>query len=361
MTKRSPRKAGAIAANRPIHIPAEWMPHECCWMSWAVHGEWDKTTAIKIKRNLSEIAQTVARYERVRMLAPRGPALREALTEFAVSPNITVIEAPVDDFWMRDIMPTFAWRGEGPARELVAIDWNFNGWGDTEERRRRAGDDLAKNAAAIFGVPRVKMRFVAEGGALVTDGRGTLITTRSCLLNPNRNPVKRGIDRKRMIEMEMAKLGMRRMIWLEGDPCEPITSGHTDGYVLCAPGGVVLVEEIDEKDSEPPLWRNHDIALLEGARDADGRKFKVVRVRAPRWRYWKYKPESFAPCYLNAYVANGAVIGACFGDAEGDETARSALAKAFPERETVMLRVDAIANGGGGVHCVTQPMPKTTK
>jgi agmatine deiminase len=342
-----------------MRIPAEWEPHECCWMAWAVHREWDGADARKIKRDLSNVIQTIARYEPVCVLARRGPAYREARREFAACDNVTVIEAPVDDFWMRDIMPTFAWRGEGLARELVTIDWNFNAWGNTEERRRRAGDDLAKNAAAIFGVPRVRVRFIAEGGALVTDGRGTLITTRSCLLNPNRNPVKRGIDRQRMIETEMAKLGVRRVIWLEGDPCEPITSGHTDGYVLCAPGGVVLVEEIDDKDGEPPFWRGHDTALLENAHDADGRRLKVVRVAAPRLRQCcKKQSEYFAPCYLNVYVVNGAVIGARFGDTERDEAARKALANAFPGREIVMLRIDAIANGGGGVHCVSQAMPK---
>jgi agmatine deiminase len=189
--------------------------------------------------------------------------------------------------------------------------------------------------------------FVAEGGALVTDGCGTIITTRSCLLNPNRNPVRLGVDRQRMIETDLRKFGIRRVIWLEGDPCELITSGHTDGYVLCAPGGVVLVEEIDDKDVEPPLWREHDIALLENARDADGRRFKIVRVGAPRPSR-KGKSKYFAPCYLNAYIANGAVIGTKFGDAERDEAARMTLAKAFPGREIVMLRIDAIANGGGG-------------
>ena len=154
-----------------------------------------------------------------------------------------------------------------------------------------------------------------------------------------------------------AKLGIRKVIWLEGDPCEPIPSGHTDGYVLCAPGGVVLVEVFDDKDMEPPLWREHDTTLLENALDADGRKLKVVRVLAPRRRYWKGDPKSFAPCYLNAYVANDAVIGAQFGDAERDEAARTAFANAFPAREVVMLAINHIANAGGGIHCLTQAMP----
>ncbi len=357
MPVRGTKKANPL----PICIPAEWEPHECCWMAWAVHREWNRASANKIKRSLSEVVQTIARYEPVRVLAPRGPTIREARREFVACPNVTVIEAPVDDFWMRDIMPTFAWRGEGAAWEVIAIDWNFNGWGGTHERPARARDRLAKEAASIFGVPRVSASFVAEGGALVTDGCGTMIVSRSCLLNPNRNPVRRGVDRQRMIEAGMIRFGISQVLWLEGDPSEPITSGHTDGYVLCAPGGVLLVEAIEDNDTEPPMWREHDIALLENARDADGRKFKVMCILAPRQRYWMGDPQNFAACYVNAYVANGAVIGARFGDDERDEAACRVLAKAFPGRETVMLRVDAIANGGGGVHCVTQPMPKTTK
>lgn len=160
-----------------------------------------------------------------------------------------------------------------------------------------------------------------------------------------------------MIEQAVGKLGIRKVVWLEGDPCEPITSGHTDGYVMCAPGGVVLVETVEDKDVDPPFWRAHDIALLQSASNAGGRRLKVIRVRAPRKRYWKSNCETFAPCYLNAYVANGAVIGAKFADAARDTVARQSLAKAFPGRQIILLRIDALAEAGGGVHCVTQGMP----
>ena len=92
-------------------------------------------------------------------------------------------------------------------------------------------------------------------------------------------------------------------------------------------------------------------------RNADGRKLRIVRVCGPRSRYWKSKSDNFAPCYLNAYVANGAVVGTKFGDAERDEAAQETLAAAFPGRKIVMLRINSIADGGGGVHCMTQPMP----
>ncbi len=161
----------------PVRMPAEWEPHDCCWMAWAVDHEWmDWVPAVKSE--LEQIVWTIATFEKVRLLTP-SHELREARTRIAGG-NIEIIEAPVDDIWMRDIAPTFGFRGD----QIVAIDWNFNSWGNTIKRPRRAGDQLAKIAHGIFGVPSVSVPFVAEGGAFITDGQGTLITTRSCLLNP---------------------------------------------------------------------------------------------------------------------------------------------------------------------------------
>jgi agmatine deiminase len=158
------------------------------------------------------------------------------------------------------------------------------------------------------------------------------------------------------IEREIGKLGIRHTIWLQGDPSEPVTSGHVDGYVLFNAPGAVLVEACDDEKIEPPMWRSHDIATLEQATDAAKRTLDVETILAPRKRYWKFCGEMFAPCYVNAYIANGAVITARFGDVQRDEAAKSVLERAFPGREVVMLQVDHIAAGGGGVHCLTQPM-----
>ncbi|WP_259174468.1 agmatine deiminase family protein [Bradyrhizobium betae] len=343
-----------------IRIPAEWEPHECCWMAWSVHREWDTTDAARIKRDLAKVIHTIARFEPVRLLAPPGRQFREACKRFSGCPAVSVIEAPVDDFWMRDIMPTFAIRTTGARRQVVAIDWNFNGWGGSPDRVGRPGDQLAKTAASIFGVPRVSAPFIAEGGALAFDGQGTLITTRSCLLNSNRNGARENLDQQEAIASEFRKFGIHKVIWLEGDPCEPITSGHIDGYVLFAPRKQVLVESIDDRESEPPFWREHDMHLLGRAKNAKGHNLKVVRVLAPRQRYLSGDLDSFAGNYLNVYLTNGAVIVSQFGDAERDELARNALAESFPNREIVPLRIDAIARGGGGIHCLTQPMPKSS-
>jgi agmatine deiminase len=319
-------------------------------MAWAVHPEW-KDWVQEVEAELAEVIRTISQFEPVRLLTPPAD-VAEARARFPSS-RVDIVEATVDDIWMRDIAPTFALRGD----EVVAIDWNFNGWGGSRERPPRKGDRLAEMSPSVFGVPRIEATFVAEGGALITDGEGTVIATRSCLLNPNRNPVRAGENRQHAIERALDAFGIRRVVWLEGDPCEPITSGHVDGYVMFTAPGAVLVETVEDEQTEPPLWREHDIAILGEVLDAAGRMIKVERVRAPRKQYWKFRGPFWAPCYLNAYVANGAMIAGRFGDAERDEAAKNALKTAFPDRKIVMLRIDHIASGGGGIPCLTQPMP----
>ncbi|MCK1580681.1 agmatine deiminase family protein [Bradyrhizobium sp. 168] len=257
---------------------------------------------------------------------------------------------------MRDILPTFAPRDGAP----IAIDWNFNGWGSSPLRSARPGDRLAEVIASIIGLPTVRVPFVAEGGAFVTDGRGTIVTTKSCLLNPNRNPAIPGETEActTRIERGLWSVGGRNVVWLEGDRNEPITSGHVDGYVLLAQSRTVLVEGIDARRRSNNI-RAADIDILSTMADTRMSPFRVVEVLPPRQRFWRFSAAMFAPCYLNAHVANGAVITASFGDPERDDAARSALQSAFPGREIRMLRIDHIANGGGGVRCLTQPMPES--
>jgi agmatine deiminase len=336
------------AEQLPIRIPADWEPHVCCWMAWAVHKEWENWIGT-IKDELATIIETIARFEPIKLLTPRSE-LAEAQSRFSGG-NIEIVEAPVDDIWMRDIAPTFALQNS----EAVVIDWNFNGWGNSRERPSRPGDRLAQSKA--FGVSRITSSIVAEGGAFITDGEGTLIATRSCLLNTNRNSAHKGVAQERIIEREFARFGIVRTIWLEGEPDEPITNGHVDGFAMFTAPGHLLIETAGT-GPEQRCSRERDIALLRRSLDAAGRKLKVDRVFGPRQRYWRFRGPLWSPCYLNAYIANGAVITACFGDRERDEIAKEALAQVFPDREIIMLRIDHIANGGGGIRCLTQPMAK---
>ena len=334
----------ASFADAPIILNADWHKHSCCYLAWAVHPEWGRSVR-DVKAQLRSVVATIAEYEPVRLLAPPDQIDEAKLQSFG--PNVEIIEAPVDDIWMRDIAPTFGQRGN----EIVAIDWNFNGWGSTRRRRARPGDSLVKKFA--FGAERVSAPFVAEGGALITDGKGTIVTTRSCLLNRNRNKGSKAID----IEAGLRSLGGRRVIWLEGDNTEQITSGHVDGYVMFGDSGQVLVEDISGVNRVADKIQMRDIETLRSSMDAQGRPLSLRMVAPPREKFWASKSALFAPAYLNAYVANGAVITGKYGDPERDCFAQLALRRAFPGREVRMIDINHIAAGGGGVRCLTQPVP----
>jgi agmatine deiminase len=167
-------------------------------------------------------------------------------------------------------------------------------------------------------LPRLTTIRKSHGGAVISNGCGTLVTSRSCLLNPNRNSSHLTQDR---FEREFAKFGIDRTIWLEGDRLEPITSGHVDGYVLFKSLNTVLVETFDDRQRDVPIWLTRDVATLEQSVTPGAGKIIVERIKAPRKRYWKFNSKLFAPHYVNAYFANRAVITARFGDVERDEAA----------------------------------------
>lgn len=146
-----------VISNPPmVRIPAEWEPHACCWMAWAVHREWGKAVN-RVKRELSEVIQTIAQYEPVRLLAPPGPAFREARREFSSCSNVVVIEAPVDDIWMRDIAPTFGLRGPR---------------GNTNNIDRATGAMTLMNRASVFlSAPRTRTPICATKPVAGGSGR----------------------------------------------------------------------------------------------------------------------------------------------------------------------------------------------
>jgi agmatine deiminase len=319
-------------------------------MSWAVPDTWQDWTS-HVREELTAITRTISEYETVILLTPSA-LVRDARARFEGG-NVEIVEAPVTDMWMRDAAPTFAISGKG----IVAIDWNPIDFAASAPRVRHNGRSFGFALSTLLKTDYVRSAFVAEGGALVTDGQGLLVTTRSGLLHPRRNPACSGISRQLRLEREFRSFGINSIVWLEGDPAEPLTHGHVDGYVLMTSPGRVLVERVRDPDVEAPFWRSHDVILLKQARDASGRRLHVEFVAAPRKRRWRFRGPYWASSYLNAYLANGAVITGSFGDRERDEMAANALQRSFPGRTIRMLRIDHVASGGGGIRCLTQSIP----
>src|SRR5262245_25856475 len=213
-------------------MPAEWAPHSRCWMEWPTRAEtWDDR--IEAARDAYvEVATTIARFEPVTIIAkPKNPI--DASLRVGKDKNINVYSLSHDDSWMRDNGPTFVVNAAG---QVAGVDWRWNAWGGKYagyERDAAVAEEVLKH----LEMRRYEAPFVLEGGAIHTDGEGTLLTTESVLLNPNRNP---GIGRADMEELLAAYLGIRKVIWLGGGLKDDETDGHIDNLACFAKPGVAL-------------------------------------------------------------------------------------------------------------------------
>ena len=325
-------------------MPAEFERHAATWMAWPTRREiWGDRFA-EVKADFVRLATTIRRFEPVSMVAaPRDVQEARRLC----GPSVSVVELPIDDCWARDSGPIFLIDEHGA---LGASAWRFTAWG---HKYQPYDEDarLARRVAAHLDVPVVTSALALEGGAVLVDGEGTLVTTESCLLNPNRNP---GLSRAE-VDAELKRvLGVHKVIWLPGDPLETETDGHIDGLMaLAAPARALLEVNDDRSDPRFEILRENRRAL-ELATDARGRSFEILPIgEAARSAEIGQR---YCRSYVNFYIVNGAVIAPAY-QLPSDAGVAAVLGSAFPDREIVMLPIGSIAIGGGGFHCVTQQQP----
>jgi len=259
---------------------------------------------------------------------------------------------------VRDHGPIFLVRGQEPARELAVADFAFDAWGG-KYPPWDLDDAVPRRIAAALGVPHFEADFVLEGGSIEGDGEGTILTTESCLLNPNRGsrPGAGVASRSRaQVEGWLADwLGAREVLWLadgiEGDD----TDGHVDDLSrFVAPGVVVTALEAAVDDSNHSVLRENR-ERLRTMRTARGRRLDVVQLPMP-------PPIAVAgtrlpASYANFYLANGVALVPVF-DAPSDARALAILRECLPDREVVAIPARDLVVGLGGVHCLTQQQPR---
>ncbi|MBO9685268.1 MAG: agmatine deiminase family protein [Mitsuaria chitosanitabida] len=328
-------------------MPDEAERHAATWMSFGPSEDvWGRALLRPVREHLAGIARAIAAFEPVRLFAREEDV---ALARRLCGAGVEVLAQPVDDLWMRDTGPVFVRDRRG---RMAGVDFNFNGWGGKQVHAHDA--EVAAAVADEVGVTRLESALVLEGGGIEVDGQGTAIITESCVLNANRNP---GVG-KAEAEQELRRLlGIEKVIWLPGIAGKDITDGHTDFYArFTQPGTVVAGSDEDPASYDHPVTRRH-LEILRGATDARGRRLKVIVLPGPGSVRPAFERPEFAAGYINFYVCNGAVIAPQFGDTRSDANARAILREQFPGREIVQLDIDAIAAGGGGIHCTTQQQP----
>ncbi|MFJ5925703.1 agmatine/peptidylarginine deiminase [Kitasatospora sp. NPDC092948] len=334
--------AGAFA------VPAEDVRHTRTWMAWPDSSTIWRTKLSGVQANIALIAKTIAKYEPVVMCANPASA---ATARSMCGTTVTVIDTiPVDDCWMRDSSAVFRTNGAGG---LDAIGLNFNGWGN---RQTHAKDALvAQRIAAYVGVPYTAAGLVAEGGAIEQDGAGTLMATRSSVINTNRNP---NLTQAQIESAMCAAYGASKVIWFTGIKGQDITDDHVDATSRFLAAGSGLVQMPLASDTD--VWAQDARAqyqLLSTATTAGGKAIAVTKLQGPDYNKIRSTDPNFVGSYANYYVCNGAVIAAQFGDSTADAAAKATLARLFPGRVIEQLNIDSLGAGGGGIHCVTQQQP----
>ena len=344
-------KAEAMKSNaNPRFMPDESEPHQQTWMAFGASKRiWGRSLLPEVQQNLADIALTISQYEPVSMLV-RESDLK--LAERLMGSQVELIVCELDDLWMRDTGPVFVVNDDG---DTQAIDFNFNGWGQKQEHRHDA--KVAGFIAEYLGVPHTRSNLVLEGGGIEVDGRGTALITESCVLNNNRNP---GITKAECEAELRAILGLDRIIWLPGIAGMEITDGHTDFYARFAnPSTILAAYDPDPSSFDHAVTKKH-LEILRNTTTLEGARYEVLVLEAPSKIRSRFDNDDFAAGYINFYVCIGAVIAPEFGDKTADAKAREKLQQVFPGRDIVQLNIDALAAGGGGIHCTTQQEPRPT-
>ena len=270
----------------------------------------------------------------------------EASARAAVGAFASVERLAYGDVWARDTGPVFI-RRDGA---LVAVRFKFNGWGG---KYRLDGDDsVGAGIAALAGARIETVDLIAEGGALEFDGEGSVLTTRQCLLNANRNP---GLSEAQVEDRLKAALGVSKVLWLDEGLIGDHTDGHVDNIARFAAPGLVVCQAPSGPDDPQADVLDAIARQLAGMTDARGRRLRVLRIPSPG-RVLDEEGEVCAASHMNWVIGPKHVVMPAYDDARA-AAAAEALAGVFPGRRPVISPSHAILTGGGAFHCVTCHVP----
>ncbi len=358
-------------------MPAETAPQDRVWMAFPASGYTlgdDAGSAAEARQAWADVAHAVLEFEPVTMVVDPAEA---AVARRYLSGAVEIIEAPLDDAWMRDIGPSFVLGKDDPgagelgagkpgagepravelgAVELGAVDWTFNGWGGQDWARWGKDAEIGRLVTGASGATGIPSLLVNEGGGIQVDGLGTVLATLSVQLDPGRNP---HADRA-TVEAELARtIGATHVVWLPRgltrDQERYGTRGHVDIVAAIPSPGTLLVHSQDDPGHPDYLVTRELRRMLAESTDAAGSPWTIIDLPAPAALS---DSEGFVDySYVNHLVVNGGVIACSFGEERADEAAREILAAAYPGRSVVAVEARPLFARGGGIHCITQQQP----
>jgi len=336
-------------------MPAEWEPQEATWLAWPDNSETWPVHLEQARGVYADIIASLCRFQKVYLLvkgcsSDDGVEVRLAGKKFPRE-NLRICHIPYNDSWIRDSGPIFITRPSAPD-PMVGHDFIFNAWGG---KYGPCNDDdaIPVHATRLLQVPVIRHDFVLEGGSIDVNGCGTVLTTRQCLLNQNRNP---GLTQNQIEARLKTHLGVRQVLWLD----EGIEGDDTDGHIdditrFVSPTRVVTVVENNRSDANHAPLRGN-LEKLRNLRDQDGNRLEVIELPMPD-RHVEGPFGRSPASYANFLIANGCVLVPVYS-APNENRVLGMFRDLFPGREIIPIECTPLVAGLGSIHCVTQQQPR---
>lgn len=339
--------------SQGYRFPAEWEEHEATWLSWPHKEESWPDKLDEIYPYYCEFIKVLSESEFVRI-----NVVDEEMRKFAMDcimqsganlENVEFFIHPTNDAWCRDHGPAFLINPEAEQKKVI-VDWGYNAWGD-KYPPYDLDDDIPTKIGEEFDIPVFYPKIVMEGGSVDFNGKGTVLTSKSCLLNPNRNP---HLTQEQIEQYLRDFYGVEQILWVDDGIVGDDTDGHIDDTIRFVNENTVLavVEDNPEDENYAILQRN--LEQLKEMRLPNGEPLNIVELPMPDPVVWD--GQRLPASYANFYIANKSVIVPTYR-CEKDAIALEIIQKYFPDRKVVGIDSTEIIWGLGSFHCLSQQEP----
>lgn len=345
--------SGILPASLGYQFPAEFAPHLATWLSWP-HKEASWPGKIdSIYPNYALFIKYLTLGEEVRI-----NVVDEAMKSFAIGHliqagvdlnKVSFYMHPTNDAWCRDHGPAFLINELAPDRKVI-VDWNYNAWGN-KYPPFDLDDVIPTLIGKHFNLPVFHPGIVMEGGSVEFNGKGSLMTSKACLLNENRNP---HLNQSQIENYLCNFYGVSQILWVDDGIIGDDTDGHIDDTVrFVNEDTVITVVESDQQDENYGLLQTN-LKQLKAMRLISGKQLNIVELPMPDPVI--YEDQRLPASYANFYISNKHVIVPTFRS-DKDDKALQIIAQCFPNRETVGIDSTDIIWGLGSFHCLSQQEP----
>lgn len=338
-------------------FPPEWFPQAGIQLTWP-HAQTDWADMLQEITGLYiRLAFEIATRECLLIVTPDISAVKKLLDEqlpHRATQQIHYFQCPTNDTWARDHGFLSVLTPQG----IEFLDFRFNGWGEKfpAEKDNQINRHLAEATPALLQGNYVDcLDFVLEGGSIETDGAGTLLTTSTCLLNPNRNPK---LDKATIETLLKQRLGVGHFLWLDhGFLAGDDTDSHVDTLARLCPNNTIAYTQCTNPSDIHYKALQAMEQQLKSFRTSQNEPFRLVPLPLPRPLY-DPQGQRLPATYTNFLILNSAVLCPSYDSPETDEAAKAALTKAFPSREIISLDARPLVCQHGSIHCATMQFPR---